>query len=57
MKRIGKFFRELVCRHDLSMLANRDEDEFCIYVLCPKCGKISGHFHLPIPENPKETRH
>ena len=57
MKRVRKFFRRLLCRHNLSVLAEQNEDDLCLYVLCLKCGKISGHFHVPIATKAKETRH
>lgn len=47
MRRVGKFLRELFCRHDMTLAANWDPEEICIYALCHKCGKIYGHFHLP----------
>lgn len=58
MKALRKFFRELFCRHDVGIAADWEPSEICLYVICSKCGKIYGHFHLPtIPEKSKEKLH
>ena len=51
--------RQLLCRHDVGLLANWSPEDICIYVACPKCGKIYGHFHLPTYKGgkPKEMIH
>ena len=58
MKQVRKFFRELFCHHDIGMAADWSPKDICIYVVCPKCGKIYGHFHLPtVPTQAKESIH
>ena len=50
MKRVRKFLRELFCRHDMGLAAEwypDDPEEICIHAVCPKCGKLYGHFHIP----------
>ena len=58
MKRVKQFLRELFCRHDVGLVADWEPKEICCYVLCPKCGKVYGHFHLPTnPKTVKEKLH
>ena len=58
MRRVVKFLRELFCRHDMGLAADWTPGEICIHAVCPKCGKLFGHFHLPtIPEKTKERIH